>query len=266
MLPDLLDSLLRPSACRRFAGEPASRAAAYVAFLAILFVGALGVAVKLRLAPVLDETFVWLETSMPSLHIAGGQVTASPPGPLRLEHPRLKEIALMIDTTRKDPVTPQMMTDQKVVGYLTSNALYLQNQGAGRVEVLDLSKPGERPVTLDAESYKEMQRAFDWVFYPSLLLMFFILFSISLAFFALVYALVGLLLSSTAGASLGFGALYRLALHAQTAAALLRCIDTLLPVPIPFLGLATPVVSLVYLWLAVRASAAPSSPPPAPAA
>ena len=42
-----------------FAGEKNARTAAYVAFLSLVFIGALGIAVKLRLAPLFDETYAF---------------------------------------------------------------------------------------------------------------------------------------------------------------------------------------------------------------
>jgi hypothetical protein len=265
MLPDLLDSLLRPAAYRRFAREPLRRSTGYVAFLAAIFIGAFGFAAKLRLAPLFNETFTWLETSMPTLRMEGGKVAAVPPGPTRLEHPRYKEVALEIDTTRKDPVTSKMLDDLKVRAYLTSNALYLENDG--HVEQLDLTRSGaEQPTVVDAESYKEMARAFDWVFYPALLLLMFLLFALWLSAFGLLYALAGMIMNSIASGALGFGALLRVALHAQSAAALLYALDSLLPFPIPGLVILSPALSLTYLWLGVRAAARPDESAPAAAA
>src|ERR1700720_3459806 len=83
MIPDLLDSIVRPAAYRRFSAEKAARTASYAAFLSLIFVGALGIAVKLRLAPLFTETFTWLETSMPPLMFAAGGVTSPTPGPGR---------------------------------------------------------------------------------------------------------------------------------------------------------------------------------------
>ena len=264
MVPDLLDSLLRPASYRRFAGEPRGRSAAYVAFLAAIFIGAFGFAAKLRLAPLFSETFHWLQTSMPALHVSGGKIESVPPAPVRLEHPRYKEVALMIDTSRKDPVTPKIMDDLKVNAFLASNALYIKNDG--HVEALDLSTSGaERPTTIDADSYKAMERAFDWVFYPALLLLMFLLFALWLTTFGLLYALAGMIVSSVAGAGLGFAALYRIALHAQTAAALLYALDSLLPWAVPGLAVLSPVLSLTFLWLGIRgASGAAVAPPAAP--
>ncbi|MFI5347808.1 MAG: DUF1189 family protein [Elusimicrobiota bacterium] len=271
MIPDLLDSLIRPAAYARFAGEKGSRTTAYVAFLSLIFVGSIGIAVKLRLAPLFAETFVWLETSMPVLTFANGTVTSSAPAPLRLEHPRMKEVALMIDTSRKDPVAFSQMTDAKVLAYLTSNTLYLKRGGdeKGDLETIDLSKSAsDRPVTVDANSYKDMERAFDWVFYPGLMLFFFLTFAVSLAFCGLVYALIGMVMASAAGGSLSFAALLRIAVHAQTAGSLLYALDSILPSSIPFFQIASILLSLATLWFGVRAAVrapAPAPEPPAPA-
>ena len=47
MLPDLLDSLVRPGSYRRFSAEKAARTASYIAFLSLIFMGGVGISVKL---------------------------------------------------------------------------------------------------------------------------------------------------------------------------------------------------------------------------
>ncbi|MFI5348680.1 MAG: DUF1189 family protein [Elusimicrobiota bacterium] len=269
MIPDLLDSIVRPASYRRFSAEAAAHTASYAAFLSLLFVAGLGISVKLRLAPMFTETFAWLETSMPPLTFAaGGVTTPNPtPGPLRLEHPSTKDVAVIIDTTRKDPVTLQQMNDAKVIAYLTGNALYL-NRGQNQVETIDLSKSApEHSTTVDASTYKEMERAFDWVFYPALMVFFFLTFAIALACTALAYALIGLILASLAGGALEFAALFRIAIHAQTAGSLLYALDAALPQTIPYFQIVSAASSLAFLWLGVSAAVKAGPPePPAPAA
>lgn len=268
MIPDLLDSIVRPAAYRRFAAEKGARTVRYAAFLSLIFVGALGISVKLRLAPLFSETFTWLETAMPPLTFTSGGVTSATPGPLRVEHPRMKEVAVMIDTNRKDPVTVEQMKQAKVIAYLAGNALYL-DRGQDQLETIDLTKSAqERPVTVDATMYREMERTFDWVFYPALMLFFFLAFAISLAFCALLYGLAGLLVASLAGGALEYAALFRIGLHAQTAGSLLYALDAALPVGIPRVPLISIALSLIFLWLGVREAvkAAPSPENAAPAA
>jgi hypothetical protein len=264
MIPDLLDALVRPLSYKRFAAEKAARTASYIAFLSLIFVGCIGISVKLRLAPLFDQTFAWLETSMPVITFSSGTVTAVPPGPVRLEHPRAAEVALMIDTARKEPVTTQQMIDAKVLAYLTANALYLR-RGPGPtdpLETIDLTKSAaEQPVTVNADSYKAMESAFDWVFYPSLMLFFFLSFALALAFCGLLYGVTGMALAGFAGKTPGFGALFRIGVHAQTAGSLLYALDSLLPKSIPYFQAVSIALSLTYLWLGVKAAGAPAEPP-----
>ena len=267
MIPDLLDSILRPAAYRRFSAEKGARTARYAAFLSLLFVGGLGIEVKLRLAPMFTETFTWLAASMPPLTFASGGVTSPAPGPVRLEHPRTKEVAVMIDTARKEPVTLAQMNEAKVIAYLTGNALYL-DRGQNQLKTIDLAKSApERSVTVDASTYKEMEREFDWIFYPALMLFAFLTFALALAFSGLIYALGGLVLASLAGGSLEYAALFRIAIHAQTASSLLYALDASLPRTLPYFQLVSFALSLILLWLGVRAAVkAPPAEPAAPAA
>lgn len=265
MFADLIESLSKPVSYRRFASERPARAAGYIAFLSVVFIGAFGVFVKLNVVPLVNGSFTWLETQMPTLHFAGGQVTSSAPGPVRLEHPQFKEVSLYIDTARKEPVTLQTLEEKKTLGYLTGTALYVR-QGK-ELQVLDLSKAAsERPATLDAQAYREARRVFDWIAYPFTFLFLFILYSVSIAAFGLIYGLVGMILASFAGGELDFGGLFKVAIHAQTASVALGALELLLPRAIPFAGVIAPALSLTYLWLGVRAAARPAAPQPNPPA
>lgn len=263
MLNDLLASISSPSAYRRFAGEKASRTAAYAALLSLIFVMALGAAIKMRLTPLFDQTFDWLKTSVPAVTFSGGRVSSAAAGPTRIEHPRAKEVAVMIDTDRTDPVTSALMKDAGVLAYLTGNALYLERDN--RLEVFDLSKaPPGKTVTVDAKTYAEMERVFNWIFYPMALLLIFGVFILSLCFFGLVYGLAGMLVASLAGAELGFGSIFKLAVHAQTAAVLLRVADALSPARIPLTWILSLALSATYLVLGIRAAGRTPESPPAP--
>jgi hypothetical protein len=262
MLADLIESLSKPASYRRFAGEKPARAAGYIAFLALVFIGAFGVFVKLNVAPLVNQTFTWLETQMPTLRFAGGQVTSDKPAPLRIEHPQFKDVALYIDTARKEPVDLKTLEEKKVIGYLTNSAFYMKQNG--EVQVLDLSKSGsERPMTLDAQAYEEAHRFFDWIAYPFTFLFLFILYAVSIAAFGLIYGLVGMVVAAIAGGELDFGGLFKVAVHAQTASVALGALQMLLPRPIPLSGVLSPALSLGYLWLGVRAAARPAAAPPA---
>jgi hypothetical protein len=68
MIEDLLDSIARPAAYRRFFDEKTSRTTAYVAFLSLIFVAAAAVSIKLRLTHLFNETFEWLQTEVPPIN------------------------------------------------------------------------------------------------------------------------------------------------------------------------------------------------------
>lgn len=263
MLPDLLDALVRPAAYRRFRAEKAARTASYVAFLSMIFVGGLGVEIKLRLAPFITDTFAWFETRMPEIHYEKGVVTTKPAGPMVLIHPRAKELALKIDTARTEPVTAQTMKDEGVLAFLTGDAVYMG--GGAEFQKMDLSKPASpEPVTIDASTYRGMEKAFDWVVYPSALLFAFLVFALMLTVFGGLCALAGLMMASLAGGEMGFAELFRIAVHAQTAGALLYVLDTVLPFALPAVyPLVALALSLTYTWLGVRSTVGAAAPPAA---
>ncbi len=257
MLTDLLGSISSTAAYRRFAAQKASRTMLYLAFLSFLFTAAGTVALRLRLGPVVDETFSWLEASVPTLTFSRGAVSSAAPGPTKLAHPRAPEVAIMIDTARTTPVSVADLEEAKVLAYLTSNALYMEKE-KGSVTSYDLSKAAmERPVTVDAAFFREAAKALKTVVYPATILTLFLMFAAWTAFCGLFYALLGLLFNSLAGGTLTFGQLFMLAVHAQTASTLLRALLAFLPFAIPAAGLVALLVTTGYLWLGVRATARP---------
>ena len=98
------------------------------------------------------------------------------------------------------------------------------------------------------------------------MLFFFLSFALALALSALIYALFGLLIASLAGGSLEFTALFRMAVHIQTAGSLLYALEAMLPVSIPYFEFVSVALSLAFLWLGVKAAVAPTSAGAAPAA
>ncbi len=256
MIQDLLGSIASSQAYRRFAQEKAGRTALYLFFLSLIFTVGGSIAVQMRMGPVVDETFAWLAAEVPTLTFNAGKVTSSETAPKRLVHPKAPEVAVMIDTARVEPVTLQVMQDAKVLAYLTNNALYIEQQ-TGRIEIYDLAKAAvEKPVVVDAKFFNEAAGALKRVVYPLAILTVFAFAAAWTAFAGLLYALLGLLLNNMAGGALGFGALYQLAIHAQTAALLVRIVLAFLPFTVPLSGLLTMFITSVYLWMAVRANAA----------
>lgn len=259
MLQDLLGSLASTAAYRRFAAQKASRTMLYLAFLSMLFTAAGTVALRLRVGPVVDETFAWLEKEVPTLTFSKGVVTSAAPGPSKLSHPRAPEVAVMIDTARTEPVSAADMEQAKVLAYLTSNALYMQKE-RGSIQSYDLSKAAmERPVTVDAAFFREAAKALKTVVYPATILALLLMFASWTAACGLFYAVLGMLFNSLAGGSLTFGGLFQMAVHAQTAATLLRALLAFLPFAIPAAGLLSLLLTTAYLWLGVRAAARPDT-------
>ena len=259
MLSDLLGSIASTAAYRRFATQKASRTMLYLAFLSLIFTGAGTVALRLRLGPVIDETFVWLEKSVPTLTFDKGVATSTAPGPTKLSHPRAPEVAVMIDTARTTPVSAADMEEAKVLAYLTSNAMYMQKE-RGSVQSYDLSKAAmERPVTVDAAFFREAAKALKTVVYPATILSLFLMFAAWTALCGVFYAVLGMIFNSVAGGALGFGQLYQMGVHAQTASTLLRVVLAFLPFAIPAAGLVSLLVTTAYLWLGVRAAARPEA-------
>jgi hypothetical protein len=256
MIQDLLGSIASKQAYRRFAAEKASRTVLYLFFVSLLFTIGGSIAMQLRIGPVVDETFDWLAREVPELTFSKGKVTSAFPGPKRLAHPKAAEVALMIDTSRVEPVTLQTMQENKVLAYLTSNALYIEQQ-RGRIESYDLSKAGlDHPMIVDAKFFHEAAGALKKVVYPLAILTVFAFAAAWTAALALLYALLAMLMTSMAGGTLTFGALYQVAIHAQTTALLLRILMAFLPFMVPMSALLSVVITAVYLWMAVKANAA----------
>ena len=149
-----------------------------------------------------------------------------------------------------------------VLAYLTNNALYIEER-QGEIRSYDLSRAGlERPMIVDAKFFREAGRMLKTVVYPIAVVTVFMIVAAWTAFAGLPYALLGMILNSLAGGSLSFGSLYQIAIHAQTAALLLRIVMVFLPFFVPMSGLLTILVTSIYLWLGVRANA--NGPAPAP--
>lgn len=256
MIQDLLGSIASSQAYRRFAQEKTSRTVLYLFFMSLLFTVGGSIAMQIRIGPVVDETFAWLAAEVPTLTFSAGKVTSAEAAPKRLVHPKASEVAVMIDTARVEPVTKQLMEEAKVLAYLTNNALYIEQQ-QGKVEVYDLSKAAlERPMTVDAKFFRDAGGALKKVVYPLAILTVFLFAAAWTAFAGLLYSVFGLLLNSIAGGPLAFGPLYQIAIHAQTAALLVRIVLAFLPFAVPMSGLLTILITSVYLWMAVRANAA----------
>lgn len=254
MIEDLLGAVASSQAYRRFAAQKGTRTTLYLLFVSLLFSIGGTVALRVRVGPAIDETFAWLESQVPTLTFAGGKVTSAAPEPTRLSHPKAPEVAVMIDTSRAAPVVPQDMREAKVLAYLTANALYIEER-RGELRAYDLSKAGlDRPLVVDAKFFREAGKAVKTVVYPIAALCVFAFCAAWTALAGVLYAVLGLLFNSVAGGSLAFGALYQIAIHAQTAALLARLVMAFVPFVLPLSGLLTIAMTSAYLWMGVRAN------------
>ena len=259
MIQDMLGSVASASAYRRFAAEKGSRAFFYLIFLSFLFTIGSAVALKLKLAPVIDQTFQWLETSVPKLTFSNGKVTSDTTGPVRLAHPQLPGLAVMIDTQRTTPVNLRDLTEAKVQAYLTGNAMYLERR-PGELETYDLSKAAlDRPAVVDPAFFREAARAFKIIVYPASIVAVFFLFATVTVVVALINGVLGLILNSLMGGSLPFGSLFKIGLHAQTTSTLARLLTAFLPFGIPLVGILLAIVTSVYTYFGVKACIRPET-------
>lgn len=239
----------------------------YLAYLSAAFAIAGTAALAIRVAPAIEETVEWAADNVPALTFANGKVTSDAPGPVRLVHPKVGAIVIIVDTARATPVTAQEMQEQKAVAYLTQDTLYLSPQPE-RLESYDLSKakggPGQA-VVLDGKFYRAVGDALPKVLYPlALVISWFFFFFWKLAA-TLVYSVLALLLNAGIKGGLAYPELWKLALIAQTPVALLQMAQMFLPSPIPFFGLIALLVVGVYLWQGIRQNMA-APPTEAPAA
>jgi len=257
LLLDPVNSITSVSFYKKVANQKASRTALYLVYLGVLFSLAITVAAKMRLGPALEETFAWLEQSMPTLTYANGKITSALTAPLTLRHPRYAEIAMTIDTTRIDPVTPQMMDDQKVIGYLTTDKLYFMEQ-PGRIQIYDLAKAAnglDKPVSVDAAFYRRVEDTLSRALYPFVLVFTFLAFLIWKSAAALFYSLPALIANSSLNAALPYSTLYTIALYAQTLLTVLQIMLAFKPIDIPYFPILGFAATTIYIWLAVKAAA-----------
>lgn len=268
MIFEPVNSIASPSFYRKVAGQTFGRSFLYLSFLVAVFALCATIALKIKVGPTIDETFAWLERSVPTLTYADGKVTSTVPGPVRLQHPdpKLADVSLMIDTSRTDAVTPQQMEDAKVLGFLTSTAFYLKEQN-GSLRVYDLSKgaQGSKPVTIDSGFYRNAAQVMSRLLYPGALVAAFAIFLAWKLFTTMLYSLAALMINALAGGGLEYAPLLNISVYAQTPTVVLAILSLFLPFAIPGYTILCVTLTCAYIWLAVKqqppsASASPSSP------
>ncbi len=265
MILDPVFAIISPSFYRKVAGQPWWRSALFLAYISALLSLAGAVSLKIHAGPHIDSTFTWLEKSAPPLTFADGKLTSTLTAPLLLRHPEFEQVAIMVDTSRTDPVTYQMLLDAKVSAYLASNAFYMtEPQHPGQMKVYDFSKNGDpKPVTIDAAFYENARQIFTRVLYPTVFVLGFLFLILWNGAWSLIYALVGLLLNGLAEGGLGFATLCSVALYAQTAASFVQALSLVIGFPIPRWPLISLLITGAYIWLAIKKIGEPAQPAPA---
>lgn len=240
--------------------------AGYLCLLGLAFAIAAAVSLAIRVGPMIEETMEWAATSLPTITFAGGKVTSSAQGPVRVQHPTAEQVAFIIDTDRTTAVTAQELQERKVVAYLAQNVIYVAPRPE-KVEAYDLGKlmgAPQQPTVLDSAFYRAVGEALPKILYPLTFVMTWFFFVSWKSAASLVYAVLALVINGMVKGGLEFPQLWKLAVVAQTPVILLQMAQMFLPAPIPLFSLIALIVAGVYLWQGIRQNAVAE--PAAPAA
>lgn len=263
MILDPVNSITSIEFYKRVAKQSAGRSVAYLFYLSFLFSIAATVALKVRGGPLIDETFHWLESSMPAITISNGKLSTPDGKTVTVRHPSIEDIAVTVDTLRLEPVTLETLEKNKVFAYVTGSAIYIR-KSPGKMETYDFSKagskPGDQPIVIDEAFYRKSEIVLTRILYPFCLLLTFLIFLLWKSVSTGLYSLMAFLINSMAGAKLEQKALLSITLYAQTLVITLQAIFLFMPAPMPAANAVSTLLTGVYIWLAVQRSAEPSLP------
>jgi len=257
MLLDPINSITSIAFYRRVSAQNPARTFLYLAYLGLLFSIVFAVFLKTRVWPAVEQTFQWLETSVPVVTYANGRLSTPANQKISLRHPRISDVSFTIDTSRTEPVSAQMLSDEKVTAYVTANALYIL-EPSGKVDVYDFSKsPSAQSRVFDAKFYRELARDLRLALYPAGFLISFVVFLIWKTVSTLFYSLVALLVNGLTEAGLGYKSIFNLSAYAQTLVIAVQGMLMLIPASVPHFSLLAAVAITIYLWLAIKSQAPP---------
>lgn len=255
MILDPINSITSVAFYRKVAKQSAGRSLVYLGYLALLFAVAATWAVKVRVMPVVAETFDWLEKTMPPLTFSGGKLSTPLQAPLTVRHPKMASVGVIIDSNRTEPVTPQMLEQNNVVGYLTGNALYVI-RSPGQLEVYDFSKTaaagGSKPTVIDGEFYRNAAKLCGTIIYPSAAAASFLFFLAWKLLSSLIYSMVAMMINASTEAKLAYAPLFNISVYAQTLITVIQAMLLFIPGQVPMFSLAALIITGVYLWLAIK--------------
>ncbi|MFA6029747.1 MAG: DUF1189 family protein [Elusimicrobiota bacterium] len=233
----------------------------YLAYIGLVFALLSLIALYARVGPRIDEGAEWAAVNIPTMTLEKGKLSSALPGPVRIQHPASERLAFVIDTTRTTPVAPAELAASTASAFVTQNTVYVLNND--KMEAYDLGRAqNAEPVKLDAAFYRNAAAVLKKVLYPIAFFTTWLVFFVWKHLSALVYSLLGLLISAGLKAELEHGPLYRAAVYAQTPVIVLQAVMLFLPRPIPYFGLLSLILVGVYLWQAIRQMRpAPAAPP-----
>lgn len=261
MILDPVNGITSVEFYKKVAKQTVGRSFLYLFYLAFLFAITTTVALKVRAGPLIDETFRWLEKSMPRITVLDGKLSSDTPGPVTVRHPENAEVAVTVDTARLEAVTPELMEKEKVLAYVTGGALYVR-KSPGKLEVYDFSKavakPGDKPLVIDGTFYRKAEAVVNRVIYPFCLVLTLVVFLFWKSASTCLYSLLAVFINSAAGAKLDYKALWNITLYAQTLIIILQAIFLFMPSPLPASQAVASLLTGVYIWLAVRRNMEPA--------
>ncbi|MBI4386407.1 MAG: DUF1189 family protein [Elusimicrobia bacterium] len=252
MFLEPIQSVVDFSFYRKVPERSAARTVGYVFYLGFVFSGLATIALARQFGPLLRESIDWAANSIPPIVFADGKASSALAGPTIIRHPRIGDVALLIDTNRTTAVAAQELNEQKVSVYLTQNTLYLMTSPE-KMEHYDLAKSNAtRGFTIDANFYRKLGHTILRLFYPIAWLfawMSFVVWKLSASLF---YSLFALAIDVKTASGLPYKSLWRIAVYAQTPVVWLQTVVLFLPRHIPGFFLIAWGVAALYLWQALK--------------
>ena len=231
---------------------------AYLTLLGGFFSLAVTLAVHQNVRPRILMAAEWAAATMPTLTLAEGKLSSTAPGPMDIRHPDVPQAGLMVDTQRTEAVTPAEMSQKKLIAYLTADSVYVLT--ADRLEAYPLAQTkGKEQLVIDGAFYRQMAGILIKVLYPISFFTSWLTFLIWKHVAAGIYTLVGLLVNAVVDGGHEPGALYRMAVYAQTPVIVLQTAALFLPKPIPLFPVLALLVVTAYLWQAIRHAEPPAA-------
>ena len=263
-LLDPINSIASTGFYRQVARQRLGRSILYIGYLSAIFSVALGFSVKTRVIPQLHKEFSWLIRELPTLKLADGKLSSPSKKPLVIQDPENPALRIAIDTSRTDPVPPQILESQRLRIYLTADSAYILRSN-GVIQVLDFARlKGSAPLIINKAFLEQADALFSGFILVALVAVVFVGLSIWKIAATFLYSLAAMGFNSAYSAQLPYSALFNISLYAQTLNLLAHAAFFLLPWGSPPFSAPLALVStMIYIALAVKANAPPPQAAPA---